>query len=167
MNPIEWLDQNAHGFVVLPEADRLAILHFALLWSLFEAKALHTNASADSILALVREWAAQERLKVEGFANSLDYFRQRYFQNGVATPQFGGLLLRKNDYPDMVREVLIGANNDPADAVAALLIVTYRLRNNLFHGTKWAYGIQGQLNNFEKASEALMSALAYVDVNAG
>jgi hypothetical protein len=165
MNPIEWLEQNVHGFAELPEADRTAILHFALLWSLFEAKALHTRASAESILTLAHEWAAQGRLNPQGFAPSLHYFRQRYFQEGVATRHLDGLNLRKNDNPDLVREVLSGNNNNPADAVAALLIVTYRLRNNLFHGVKWGYGIQGQRDNFENANEALMSALAYVELN--
>jgi hypothetical protein len=165
MNPIEWLDQKVHGFAQLPEADRTAILHFSLLWSLFEAKALQTDASARKILSLVNEWSAQGRLKAQGFEPSLDYFRQRYFQEGTATTYFDGLRLRKGDNPDLVCEVLRGNNNNPVDAVAVVLIVTYRLRNNLFHGTKWAYGIQDQRSNFERANEALMSALAHVDLN--
>jgi hypothetical protein len=58
-----------------------------------------------------------------------------------------------------VRAVLKGENTNPADCVAVLLIVAFRLRNNLFHGVKWAYGIRGQLGNFTNANEALMAAL--------
>ncbi|GMU26330.1 MAG: hypothetical protein AMXMBFR16_12350 [Candidatus Uhrbacteria bacterium] len=162
MEPIEWLEKNVPGFSELPEEDRRAILHFALLWSLFEARALQTRASAHSIISVVHQWAAQGRLKAEAFETSLQYFRERYFQNGQATHYFAGLNLRRNDRPALVRAVLDGTNNNSADAVAALLVVVYRLRNNLFHGVKWTYGIQGQRSNFEHANEALMSALSYV-----
>ena len=58
MNPIQWLEQTVPGFSDLPTEDREAIFHFALLWSLFEAKALHSHASANAILALAHELAA-------------------------------------------------------------------------------------------------------------
>lgn len=61
------------------------------------------------------------------------------------TEYFAGLHLRRNDNFALVSEVLKGANRNHADGVAALLIVVLRLRNNLFHGVKWAYGIRGQL----------------------
>jgi hypothetical protein len=160
MEPIAWLEANVPGFSELPEEERRAISHFALLWSLFEARALQTSASASKILSVVHEWAAQGRLKSEAFAESLRYYRQRYFTNGQPTEYFAGLNLRKTDNPTLVQEVLTGTNNNPADAVAGLLIVVYRLRNNLFHGVKWAYGIQGQRSNFEHANQTLMSALS-------
>lgn len=59
----------------------------------------------------------------------------------------------------MVEAVLKGENANLGDTAAALLIVIYRLRNNLFHGVKWAYGIRGQRENFENANALLMSAL--------
>ena len=158
MDPTEWLEHTVAGFRELPREDREAIFQFSLLWSLFEAKALQTRASAHSILALVHERAAQNRLAAQAFAPSLHYFRQRYFTSGTVTEHFAGLHLRANDNPGLVQQVLQGANNDPADTVAALLIVVYRLRNNLFHGVKWAYGLQGQRRNFENASAVLMSA---------
>jgi hypothetical protein len=39
------------------------------------------------------------------------------------------------------------------------------LRNNLFHGVKWAYGIRDQRSNFEHANQALMAAIACVLAN--
>lgn len=159
MNPIDWLCAKAPGFNELPEEDRQAIMHFSLLWSFFEAEALKTNASAAAILAVVHEWADQGRLNVAAFAESLDYFKARYFKNGTATQNFQGLSLRKNDNPSLLEAVLRGENTNPADSVSALLIIVYRLRNNLFHGVKWAYGIRGQLGNFTHANTALMSAL--------
>lgn len=159
MKPIDWLCAKAPGFSDLSEDERAAIMHFSLLWSFFEAEALHTNASAKSILALVHEWASNGRLNKALFAPSLTYFCTRYFDQGSLTKHFGGLNLRRNDGPELVGAVLKGENKNDADNVAALLIVVFRLRNNLFHGVKWAYGIRGQLDNFTNANTALMAAL--------
>ena len=159
MNPIDWLCAKAPGFNNLSDDERAAILHFSLLWSFFEAEALHTNASANNILALVHKWASDGRLNITSFAPRLVYFRDRYFNRGTPTEHFAGLNLRQNDSPELVGAVLKGENTNPADCVAVLLIVVFRLRNNLFHGTKWAYGIRGQLDNFTNANAALMAAL--------
>ncbi len=159
MNPINWLCAHAPGFTELPEEDRQAIFHFSLLWSLFEARALHTRGSASAILAVAHEWASRSQLTLAPFENSLAYFRARYVANGEPTQSFHGLALRNNDNQALVLSVLKGENTNTADSVAALLIVVFRLRNNLFHGVKWAYGIQGQRENFTHANAALMSAL--------
>jgi len=159
MNPIDWLSIKAPGFSELLIEEREAILHFSLLWSFFEAEALNTNASANTILALIREWERTGRLRIEPFAESLAYFQARYIENEEPTTHFADLHLRRNDKPELVRDVLIGANTNHADGVAALLIIVLRLRNNLFHGVKWAYGIRGQLANFSHANAALMAAL--------
>ena len=165
MNPIQWLEQHAPGFDVLSKQERAAIAHFALLWSLFEERALSTRGSSTAILALTHEWLAQGRLVTEPFAESLLYFQRRYYANGVETQHLVGLHLRPNDCRDLVHAVLKGENTNPADCVAALLIVVYRLRNNLFHGAKWAFGIQGQLDNFTHANSTLMSALTIVGLH--
>jgi hypothetical protein len=99
------------------------------------------------------------RLNITPFTPSLDHFRNRYFNRAETIAHFRGLNLRSNDSPELVRAVLMGDNTNPADCVAVLLIIVFRLRNNLFHGVKWAYGIRGQLDNFTYANAALMAAL--------
>ena len=71
--------------------------------------------------------------------------------------------MHRNDSPELVCAVLKGENTNHADVVAALLIVVLRLRNNLFHGVKWAYGIRNQLANFINANTTLMAALEIHD----
>jgi hypothetical protein len=159
MNPIDWLYAKAPGFSALSKQERTAIMHFSLLWSFFEAKMLNTRASATAILTLTHNLAAQGRLNVIPFTKSLDYFRDRYYKDGVATDYFSGLNFRGNDNQALVRAVLKRENTNPADCVAALLIIVYRLRNNLFHGVKWEYEIEGQLDNFTHANTVLMAAL--------
>ena len=159
MNPIEWLCSKAPGFCDLSDDERAAIMHFSLLWSFFEAEALCTNASANAIVTLVHKWASDGRLDIASFAPNFTYFCNRYFQQGTTTEYFNGLKLRDNDKPELVKAVLKGENTAPEDCVAVLFIIVFRLRNNLFHGVKWAYSISGQLDNFKHANAVLMSAL--------
>jgi len=159
MNAIEFLCAEAPGFAQLADHERTEILHFALLWSFFEAKVLRTNASSNRILAIVHEWAAEGKLDAAIFSDELFYFRHRYAVGENAESYLNGLNLRANDNPEMVNAVLRGQNTDAADSVSAILIIVYRLRNNLFHGNKWEYEIQGQFSNFQYANRALISAL--------
>lgn len=160
MKPIEWLEHNAPGFNNLSELEREAISNFSLLWSFFEARALATRGSSQAICALTHKWSSQGILDAQKFSANLQYFQQRYYLNSVPTQHLASLNLRTNDCRELVNVVLKSENTNPADCVAALLIIVYRLRNNLFHGAKWAYGIQGQLENFNNANSVLMSALS-------
>ncbi len=111
------------------------------------------------ILTVSRKWNSNNLLVHGRFEESLAYFRARYIENGQPTEQYQALRLRNTDRPELVFAVLKGENNDAADLVAALLIVVFRLRNNLFYGNKWAYGIQGQRDNFVHANIVLMKVL--------
>ena len=159
MNAIDWLQERAPGFCNLSGDERDAIMQFSLLWSLFEAKALNTHGDARSILAVAKRWANKGLLADESFNPELAYFQNRYYTDGDFTNLFGQLRLRQADKPDLVKRVL---KNDPAGLAkiaAALLIIVYRFRNNLFHGVKWAYGIHGQFENFSHANSVLMQAI--------
>ena len=159
MNPIEWLKQKAPDFASLSGEELDAIFHFSLLWSFYESSVHNTEASPAKILKEARRWATDNRIKLALFDSPLSYFRNRYFNSGNPTQDFEALKWRKKDNKELVASVLKGENNEPGDIVGALLIIVYRLRNNFFHGTKWAYFIQGQFNNFTNANEVLMASL--------
>lgn len=152
----QWLEIHAPGYVDLSHEERAAIRDFSLLWSLFEAKSLACNASA----ARIQGWVADNAVTIADFANELSYFRQRYFADGDFTGKFSGLKLRTSDKPDLVKAVLSEDGVDGAGQVAAIFIIILRLRNNLFLGSKWSYGIRDQLDNFEHANRALMKVLS-------
>lgn len=159
MEPTQWLERYVPGFRELSAEERNAISDFALLWSLFEARALNSGASAKSIVALVRKWSSDGGLGADAFHDTLHYFRGRYFPHGKPSEHFQGLHLRPNDNPQLVLSVLSGNSIEADDCIAVVLIIIYRFRNNLFHGIKWAYGIRDQLDNFNWANAALMLAL--------
>lgn len=159
MNPSEWLNEKAPGFRERSLEERDAAMHFALLWSLFEARHLNENASVRTILSLVQKWQEQGKLDIKRFSPTLDYFKARCFIDGQPTGHLDGLHLRQKDSLALVQAVLSGANTDTADNVSSLLIVVYRLRNNFFHGRKWAYELRDQLDNFSYANSTLMATL--------
>lgn len=155
----KWLEARAPGFHNLPDEDRRAIFDFAFLWSLFEAEIMAANASVAKITDVVDTWVAQGSLDADDFDGELFYFRNRYFAGGELTPHFPHLNLRKSDHPELVEAVIKGVSNEPRDRMLAALIIVWRLRNNLFHGAKWAYQLQGQHQNFTHANAVLMRVL--------
>ena len=155
----QWLMEKVPGFAVLPAQDRDAIISFAFLWSLCEARVMGAFAQVPKMRKAVDEWDAAGTLGADLYDVELTYFRHRYFNGEDFTHRFGQLKLRKNDMPDLVADVISGANNDPRDRVLAVLLVVWRFRNNLFHGEKWAYDLEGQLDNFTHANAVLMRVL--------
>ncbi|MFP4893921.1 hypothetical protein [Paraburkholderia sp. EG304] len=154
-----WLEAHAPGFRDLPDPDRHAIFEFAFLWTLFEAQVMDNFARADRIRERADTWAADGTLEAGLYDAELAYFRNRYFADGALTYHFPYLNLRPSDYPDLVQAVLEGANDDPRDKVLCLLLIIWRLRNNLFHGAKWAYQLRDQRENFTQANKVLMRML--------
>lgn len=153
------LEEKIPGYAALPMADRDAIITFTFLWSLFEAQLMQTKANASRIAEAVDQWDADGTLGAELYIDELTYFRNRYFQNGDFTFRFEKLNLRKSDMPDLIMAGVSGDADTPRDRVLTVLLIVWRLRNNLFHGAKWAYALQGQLDNFTHANAVLMRTL--------
>lgn len=155
----QWLEARAPGFLNLPDPDRRAIFDFAFLWSLFEAQIMANFARADRIRERIDAWALDGTLEAEIYDAELAYFRSRYFSDGALTYHFPHLNLRPSDHPALVQAVIEGTNENPRDRMLALLMIVWRLRNNLFHGEKWAYELHDQRENFRHANGVLMRIL--------
>lgn len=156
---MQWLLAKAPGFQALPEQDRDAIFNFTFLWSLLEARVMGNFARADLICAKADEWRDAGTLDADQYDAELAYFRQRYYADGNFTHHFPHLHLRRADQPDVVQSVLDGSNDDPRDRLLTVLMIVWRFRNNLFHGEKWAYQLEGQHLNFTHANTVLMRLL--------
>ena len=134
-------------------------MHFSLLWSYFEAEALHANGSSNAIRLWVQDLHDRGKLDPDAFSSAINYLKDRYFKNGQFTDHFNNLNLRNNDGRDMIKAVLSGNNPDLVDSVASLFIIIYRFRNNYFHGSKWVYNLRGQGPNFTMANDSIMTAM--------
>ena len=156
---MDWLLKHAPGFNALSDDERQAIAEFSLLWSLFEARVMGEHATAAGIYTTVAGWADAQSLQAETYDPELAYFRKRYFDGTEFTYHFDFLNFGPANKPDLVRAVIAGENNDPADRVAVVHTIVLRFRNNLFHGAKWQSRLAGQFENFRNASSVLMKTL--------
>ncbi|WP_250459354.1 hypothetical protein [Microbulbifer litoralis] len=155
------IEKIAPGVEHLSIEEHEALQRFTLLWTLFEAQMLESNASVKKISEKVE---SIEPGIIDGgwFTEHLDYFSNRYIGGGNTNYRFDNLHLRKNDNPDLVCAVLTGENTDSASQLIGCLIIVYRFRNNFFHGIKWAYGLQDQLENFTHSASLLRKFLEKV-----
>ena len=159
MNPLDRLPRIEPSFAELSGEERDAIGAFVLLWSLFEARVLDRHANARAIVEVARRWSQRGVLTQDSFQNEQTYFRNRFCPDGHVNDHFRHLNLRRPDNEQLVRKFLKQECLHAWENAAGLLIVVYRLRKNLFHGLKWAYGIQGQHENFQNANTSLVRAL--------
>ncbi len=155
------LEKYAPGFDQLSEDERQAIYCFSLLWTVFEAQVLETNASAKKIKEKTREWEKCGGLKDQWFKDTLDYFADRYMDKFTCDTNdlYALLELRENDDEALVTSVLKKEKSKHSDQLAACLIIVYRFRNNFFHGKKWAYEMTGQKDNFDHSIELMKSCI--------
>jgi hypothetical protein len=154
-----WLARQEMGFSQVEQAESSIIMQFSLLWSLFESRVLDTRASAKGISAVSRQWSEAGLLYKESFSEPLSFFRNRYTSGKSFTHHFHDLHFRGNDDKEIVERVLLNNHESPCNQATAVLLIVYRLRNNLFHGVKWAYNLQGQYDNFYYANMTLMTAV--------
>jgi hypothetical protein len=159
MDPARWLVKSAPGFDLLSAQERKAIRDFALLWSLYEGRVLDTAGSADAIIQAVGSLKRRDKLTLKPLHAAITHFSARYYDGADLTPDFFGLHLRANDHQALVEKMVRGLSSDDAEILSAVLIIVLRLRNNLFHGAKWVYGLRGQLGNFRNANDVLMSVI--------
>ena len=158
----EWFKLNAPGYSSLRQEELEAIKDFSLLWSLFEAQLLNSQASANSIEAKVNSLNQTRPFDERDFSIYKTYFVDRYTEINQVNNNFTNLHLRVNDKPDLIRDVLEGRVNSINNVVTAMLIIIYRYRNNFFHGVKLDYEFKGQQDNFQTANSLLMKMM---DIN--
>lgn len=158
--PYRWMRKRVVGFAGVPLRDRTEITRFFWLWSFFEGTNLQEEANADTIRDLARHWTRQGHLRQFPFTAELAYFQNRYFPGGVESHHYAPLNMyrHRRDEP-LVRRVLARQHVDDEDAAFVLLMVIYRLRNNLVHGPKWQGNFQDQRDNFRYANAIIRKAL--------
>lgn len=159
MDPTTWLESKVLGFSALPAVERKAITDFSLLWSLYESTVLERRGNANKIISSVGLLKDREKLTLAPFLEAIEYFRARYYNGDSFNPEFDRLLLRRSDHKPLVEKVLRRETSTDGEILSAILIIVLRLRNNLFHGEKWTYELQGQLQNFNNANSVLMSVM--------
>lgn len=151
----EWIN-NRFG-TNFTENDLSSIKDFSLIWNVFENIVCNNNCS----ITRLAEKLNPINFELAEFEENLNYFKNRYVENGVTNERFEHLNLRDNDRRELVENVLVGTNIEISNIVLALTIVVYRYRNNLFHGLKQMQFIDQQKENFENANSILIKILRH------
>jgi len=138
---IEWL-REYFGEPNLKEEKLKPILHFSLLWNLFEHtyytdRDRLTPNTLNQLSVLSYDKVADEELEAIFL-----FFKKRYLSNDVFNSNFENLKLNIRPYDqsmsdeEFCKRTLKDENPSKQDKNKCVLIIIYRFRNNLFHGRK-------------------------------
>lgn len=160
-NATEWIASNTRGGTELSVEAQNAVASFTMMWNFFESTLCENRASiaaferACEVLQAVPMPAATAQTLDE----CLSFWRFRYRTPGGFGHRFEDLHFRTGDRRAHVEAVLQDATADPKEKVLALMIIIYRLRNNLFHGLKTLEMLNDQVQNLVCASRCLAAIL--------
>ena len=157
---IEWLNR-AFVFAGVDFHDpRLQpIFTFALIWNLFEKTACKRFATLSSIEKSVKDASMAGALHAEDYLPYVEYFRRRYLQDHSIQNLANQLKLRDEKSRELMKEVFVHNTRDLEKIVHALLLIAYRIRNNLFHGEKELHFLYQQEELFRVINNLLTDYL--------
>jgi len=159
MNKISIFDAKSWIRGSYPGADRLnpdtlgVISNFTLIWNLFENTLCENRAN---IIALedIAEKISQRGVP-DAVSDGVRFWSDRYWTGAVFNHLFTDLNFRRTDRQDLVEKVLSGVQHDPHSQFLAVMIIIYRLRNNLFHGLKSIPTLNDQVANLDMACRVM------------
>lgn len=159
-SPLIWL-RNRVGIEALPDSAFDAAMNFALLWMYFEGQACETVANPNRLRDFVKDLYSRKLAALTGkLQEPLLYFRSRYADVQHDQERF----LRRLGDPARIkpvdRDAIILALSDrvvdEVDIAIGLLLICYRIRNNLFHGSKQIPTLQQQEVLFANVGHVLI-----------
>ena len=149
-----WVRENLPGAPSLKAGTLQVVAGFTLLWNLFEELVCKNRADVGTFQRITEDLESSPKLE-KLVAKSVSFYRFRYVADQEMKPIFNGLHFRANDRREHVESVLKGEVVELGGKVLALLIIAYRIRNNLFHGLKSLHIWDDQAKNISEASRVL------------
>lgn len=132
------------------------ILDFALLWNLFELKFFEKKFYPKKIDLFIRN--CENNIDENIINITYLYFKNRYFENWNFKDKFKELFNdRELKYEHFVFNSF--GSNEIENKIKTIILIIYRLRNNLFHWEKEIKFIEEQEENFKISNDFLMSLL--------
>lgn len=133
---IEWWDKQFPDSKILKNKSKIEpILHFSLMWNYFEYS--FAPDYKKSIGGRLKELGKKSFPVIDNdeiYQDTWTFFKGRYLDKKKITKDFYKLRLSNNN-KKFVENCLLNKKTD-GDNIAALLMIIYRFRNNLFHGGK-------------------------------
>jgi hypothetical protein len=160
-NASTWIAENLFGGAELLPETTAAVANFTLMWNLFEDMVCrnHANVREFKQIAQTLSQAQVSAEDEEALRSCLSFWVFRYRRGTGFSARFEGLHFRPNDRREVVEAVLRGESEDLSSRLLALMVIVYRLRNNLFHGLKTIERLNDQVENLEMGSKCLAALL--------
>jgi hypothetical protein len=159
---IDWINGCFHWGDHLKYDELKPVLGFCLLWSLFENNQCDQRANPQAIRRCVDRAYEKSHPSESQYERCLEFFRRQYFPNGAPSKESLDAFFQNKKEQDM-REIVCKAFGepppDPKIIVHALLLLTYRVRNNLFHGEKELFSLPRQAELFNQINSFLATLL--------
>ena len=152
----EWISRNIRDGDKINSETYQSIADFCVMWALFEGTELHGFDVAVDELKNVSNRVAYS---IQDIDILLAFWVNRYTSESTTNEKFEQLNLSHQPHKDLVSQVLLGTEKNREKVTHALLLIVYRLRNNLFHGVKDITQISGQISNLTTASALLKNVL--------
>ncbi|HBN5894948.1 TPA: hypothetical protein ACKQDY_000975 [Serratia marcescens] len=153
------------GEVNLSRAAYNEIYRFTLMYSLAEAKIPGMNEGMGNTRNVVMWLDSVVALDHDFVEKVFTHFRNRYVtDDGRINYRFSRYLLPQNSpvgaqARSTFEALLVNSGPDFIQRASCVFKVMFRLRNNLFHGAKWAYNLSDQEVNFSLSSQLLLACL--------
>ena len=118
------------------------IIHFSLLWNLFEHTYFTDSNHLNPKTLLILADASWNSLSDEDLNSIFNQFKKRYIKDSLVNRNFISLDLCKGLHGELLsnfdfcKETLISNNPTKSDITKVVFLIIYRFRNNLFHGKK-------------------------------
>jgi hypothetical protein len=153
-----WINTNCFGGDTLKRATVDVVSNFTLMWNLFEGIVCDNHADIRAFEKVAEKIAQRASLFPE-IEEGVRFWSARYFTGARFNDLFQGLHFRPRDCREHVEAVLRSEKNDPQSQVLSVMIIIYRLRNNLFHGLKTIDTLNNQVPNLTMACRALAAIM--------
>lgn len=160
-NATQWIAHNTRGGTKLSDEARDAIASFTTMWNFFESALCENRASVAAFVRACERFDpnAVPPATIQALDESLTFWKFRYRMPDGFGHRFENLYFRQNDRRALVESVLEERTTDHKDKLLVLMIIVYRLRNNLFHGLKTLETLNDQVQNLATASRCLAALL--------
>lgn len=163
-NATEWIAANTTGGTNLTDEANKSVASFTTMWNFFESTLCDNRASIAAFQRAIQHYqsARASQSAMQSLQDCLSFWQFRYQSPDGFNDYFESLYFRPNDRRDHVEGVLSGRLATDGDKLLALMIIIYRLRNNLFHGLKTLEMLNHQVQNLNTASRCLAAILELI-----
>ncbi|WP_057833230.1 hypothetical protein [Colwellia sp. TT2012] len=155
----QWIKENINESASLSNESLSSVSSFTLMWAVFEASESDPIHNMVTQIQRLSIRVANEMPPIDFLDDILQFWQNRYIQNNAKGSRFEHLGFSEHEQEELVFSILTEQSVNLADKIHALLLITYRFRNNLFHGNKDITLLEDQTENFNNASLVLQRVM--------